>query len=56
MLGFGTVEEGETTYGSHATCRAVNMSKARFEGLFVDELALLQPTAGLLKDVDPPST
>jgi hypothetical protein len=34
-------------------CRAVNVSEAKLEGLFVDELALLQPTAfymRLLKD------
>ena len=27
-------------------CRAVNVSKAKLEGLFADELALLQPSSG----------
>jgi site-specific DNA recombinase len=30
-------------------CRSVNVSKARLEGLFADELALLQPTPGYMR-------
>ena len=31
-------------------CRGVNVSKTRLEGLFVDELARLQPTAGYMRE------
>lgn len=34
-------------YHCQRQCRAVNVSKAALEGAFVDELALLQPDAGL---------
>jgi site-specific DNA recombinase len=40
-------------YHCQRQCRAVNVSKTKLEGLFVDELALLQPTPGdmrLVKD------
>jgi site-specific DNA recombinase len=30
-------------------CRAVNVTKAKLEGLFADELALLQPTSGYMR-------
>ena len=30
-------------------CRAVNVTKAKLEGLFADELALLQPTPGYMR-------
>src|SRR5262245_63121397 len=30
-------------------CRAVNVTKATLEGLFADELALLQPTPGYMR-------
>src|SRR3954462_11905981 len=36
-------------YHCHARCRAVNVSKARLEELFVDELAPLQPTPGFMR-------
>jgi hypothetical protein len=43
-------------YHCRPGCRAVNVSKAKLEGLFADELALLQPTPGdmrLLKESVP---
>jgi DNA invertase Pin-like site-specific DNA recombinase len=36
-------------YHCQRQCRAVNVSKAKLEGLFVDELALLQPTPGYMR-------
>jgi site-specific DNA recombinase len=36
-------------YHCQKQCRAVNVSKAKLEGLFVDELALLQPTPGYMR-------
>ena len=36
-------------YHCQRQCRAVNVSKAALEGAFVDELALLQPTAGYMR-------
>jgi hypothetical protein len=36
-------------YHCHRQCRAVNVSKSKLEGLFVDELALLQPTPGYMR-------
>jgi DNA invertase Pin-like site-specific DNA recombinase len=36
-------------YHCRAGCRAVNISKAKLEGLFADELALLQPTPGYMR-------
>jgi site-specific DNA recombinase len=36
-------------YHCRPGCRAVNVSKATLEGLFADELALLQPTAGYMR-------
>jgi DNA invertase Pin-like site-specific DNA recombinase len=36
-------------YHCRGRCRAVNISKARLEELFVDELARLQPTPGFLR-------
>jgi hypothetical protein len=36
-------------YHCRPGCRAVNVSKAKLEGLFVDELALLQPTPGYMR-------
>ena len=36
-------------YHCQRQCRAVNVSKSTLEGLFVDELALLQPTAGYMR-------
>ena len=36
-------------YHCQRQCRAVNMSKAKLEGAFVDELALLQPTPGYMR-------
>jgi site-specific DNA recombinase len=36
-------------YHCQRQCRAVNISKATLEGAFVDELALLQPTAGYMR-------
>jgi hypothetical protein len=36
-------------YHCQRQCRAVNVSKAMLEGAFIDELALLQPTAGYMR-------
>jgi site-specific DNA recombinase len=36
-------------YHCQRQCRAVNVSKSKLEGLFVDELALLQPTPGYMR-------
>src|SRR4051812_29086669 len=36
-------------YHCRRRCRAVNISKAKLEELFVDELARLQPTAGFMR-------
>ena len=36
-------------YHCRPRCRAVNVTKARLEGLFTDELALLQPTPGYMR-------
>ena len=36
-------------YHCQRQCRAVNVSKSKLEGLFVDELALLQPTEGYMR-------
>jgi hypothetical protein len=36
-------------YHCRPGCRAVNVSKAMLEGLFADELALLQPTPGYMR-------
>ena len=36
-------------YHCQRQCRAVNVSKAKLEGLFVDELELLQPTPGYMR-------
>jgi site-specific DNA recombinase len=36
-------------YNCQRQCRAVNDSKARLEGAFADELALLQPSAGYMR-------
>src|SRR4051812_8397052 len=36
-------------YHCRGRCRAVNISKAKLEELFVEELARLQPTAGLMR-------
>ena len=36
-------------YHCQRRCRAVNVNKAALEGVFVDELALLQPTAGYMR-------
>jgi len=36
-------------YHCRPTCRAVNIAKARLEGLFVDELERLQPTPGYIR-------
>ena len=36
-------------YHCRGRCRAVNISKAKLEELFVDELARLQPTAGFMR-------
>src|SRR5262245_7400127 len=36
-------------YHCRPACRAVNVSKARLEGLFADELARLQPTRGYMR-------
>jgi hypothetical protein len=36
-------------YHCQRQCRAVNVSKAKLEGLFVEELALLQPTPGYMR-------
>ena len=38
-------------YHCQRQCRAVNVGKAALEGAFVDELALLQPTAGYMRFV-----
>lgn len=39
-------------YHCQAKCRAVNIGKAKIEGLFVDELRLLQPSAGYMRLVN----
>lgn len=39
-------------YHCQKQCRAVNISKAKLEGLFVEELALLQPSAGYMRLVN----
>jgi hypothetical protein len=36
-------------YHCQRQCRVVNITKAKLEGLFVDELTLLQPTAGYMR-------
>lgn len=36
-------------YHCQRQCRAVNVSKSKLEGLFADELALLQPTPGYMR-------
>ncbi|HEV8574162.1 MAG TPA: zinc ribbon domain-containing protein, partial [Dehalococcoidia bacterium] len=36
-------------YHCQRQCRAVNVSKVKLEGAFVDELALLQPTPGYMR-------
>ncbi|MPZ20329.1 MAG: hypothetical protein GEV06_20795 [Luteitalea sp.] len=36
-------------YHCRPGCRAVNVAKAKLEGLFADELALLQPTPGYMR-------
>jgi DNA invertase Pin-like site-specific DNA recombinase len=36
-------------YHCRPGCRAVNVTKAKLEGLFADELALLQPTPGYMR-------
>ena len=36
-------------YHCRPGCRAVNVTKAKLEGLFADELALLQPTPGYVR-------
>ena len=36
-------------YHCQRQCRAVNVSKKKLEGLFVDEVALLQPTPGYMR-------
>jgi hypothetical protein len=36
-------------YHCQRQCRAVNVSKTELEGVFADELALLQPTAGYMR-------
>jgi site-specific DNA recombinase len=36
-------------YHCQRQCRAVNVSKSKLEGLFVDELALLQPSPGYMR-------
>jgi hypothetical protein len=36
-------------YHCRPGCRAVNVAKAKLEGLFADELALLQPSAGYMR-------
>jgi hypothetical protein len=36
-------------YHCRPGCRALNVTKAKLEGLFADELALLQPTAGYMR-------
>jgi recombinase-like zinc beta ribbon protein len=36
-------------YHCRPGCRAVNVTKAKLEGLFADELALLQPTSGYMR-------
>jgi hypothetical protein len=36
-------------YHCRPGCRAVNVSKATLEGLFADELVLLQPTPGCMR-------
>jgi Recombinase zinc beta ribbon domain len=36
-------------YHCRPGCRAVNLTKAKLEGLFTDELALLQPTPGYMR-------
>ena len=36
-------------YHCRPGCRAVNVTKAKLEGLFADELSLLQPTAGYMR-------
>jgi site-specific DNA recombinase len=38
-------------YHCQRACRAVNISKRKLEGAFVDELALLQPTQGYTRPV-----
>jgi hypothetical protein len=36
-------------YHCRPGCRAVNVTKAKLEGLFAHELALLQPTSGYMR-------
>src|SRR5215216_5455129 len=36
-------------YHCRPGCRAVNVTKAKLEGLFADELALLQPSPGYMR-------
>jgi hypothetical protein len=42
--------EGRSAYyHCQRQCRAVNVSKAKLEGLFVEELERLQPTPGYMR-------
>jgi hypothetical protein len=49
----GSWSKGRSEYYAHNHCRpgchAVNVSTAKLEGLFADELALLQPTPGYMR-------
>jgi hypothetical protein len=45
----GRSSEYYAYYHCRPGCRAVNVTKAKLEGLFADELALLQPTPGYMR-------
>ena len=50
----GSWSKGRSDYYTPTTtarpgCRAVNVTKAKLEGLFADELALLQPSPGYMR-------
>jgi len=49
----GSWSKGRSEYHAYyhcrPGCRAVNVTKAKLEGLFADELALLQPTPGYMR-------
>jgi hypothetical protein len=44
-----STKTGQFHYHCRPGCRAVNVTKAKLEGLFADELALLQPTPGYMR-------
>jgi hypothetical protein len=48
VAGGNLIHLGGTMFHPAGECRDVNIAKAKLEGLFVDELARLQPSAGYM--------